>query len=127
MPESIVGFLKSCKEFWPLLFASNFKSESYKQIRGIRIIQAIIIGLVLAGGDALVDSYKTEKTMMKEATVAIMESQKEGFKEIKIMIEKKDEKMNDRLDNYDIVLRDVIGRVGNLEGTIKQWEVNSGN
>jgi len=127
MPESIVSFLKSLKECWPLLFASNIVGKTAKQVRGIRITEAIIIGLVLAGGDELRDLNKTEKTMMKEDTKAIMEIQEKGFKEIKLMIEKKDEKMNTRFDKYDIVLRDVIGRVGNLEGTIKQWEVHSGN
>ena len=116
MPESIVGILKSFKECWPCLFASNIIGKTKKQVRGIRITEAIIIGLVLAGGAELRDSKKSEMT-------AILKTQEE----IKVMIETKDIKTNRRLDDFNIVLQNMNGRVSRLEGTINSWEVDDGN
>jgi len=115
MPEIIVGFFKSCKECWPLLFASNIVGKTKKQVRGIRITEAIIIGLVLAGGAELRDSKKSEIN-------AILKTQQE----IKVMIKNRDTKTNQRLDDFNIVLQNINGRVSRLEGTINSWEVHSG-
>ena len=115
MPESVVGFIKSCKECWPFLFASNIAGKTAKQVRGIRIVEALIIGLVLAGGAELRDSKKNE-------IASIIETQQE----IKQMIKDDRKNIYNRLDAFNIVLGDINGRVSRLEGTINSWEVHSG-
>jgi len=115
MPEIVVSFFKSCKECWPFLFASNIVGKTKKQLRGIRITEALIIGLVLAGGNELSDSKKSEIN-------AILKTQQE----IKEMIKDRDTKTNQRLDNFNLVLQNLNGRVSTLEGMVNSWEVHSG-